>query len=120
MRRGAWYTDLDTASNERAYFKSTDGHTRNWSSNLRKPNLHVLPLICAHTGLLLMDSTRAGKRMPDELSKTVQIWRVVINRAVLRTAPNINVDADAWNMKLYTPPGVVSAQEHDQIEQVGG
>ncbi|KAG1824375.1 initiator tRNA phosphoribosyl transferase [Suillus subaureus] len=117
MRCGAWYTDPDTASNERAYFKSTDGHTGNWSFNLRRPNLHVLPLICAHAGLLLVDSTRAGKRMPDALSKTVPIWCAVMNRAVLKTAPNINVDADAWNTKLYTPPGVVSAQEHDQIEQ---
>lgn len=55
--------------------------------------------------------------MPDALSKTVPIWCAVINRAVLKTAPNMNVDADAWNTKLYTPPGVVSAQEHDQIEQ---
>ncbi|KIK39166.1 hypothetical protein CY34DRAFT_808594 [Suillus luteus UH-Slu-Lm8-n1] len=117
MRCGAWYTDPDTASSERAYFKSTDGHTGNWSFNLRRPNLHVLPLICAHAGLLLVDSTRAGKRMPDALSKTVPIWCAVINRAVLKTTPKMNVDADFWNTKLYTPPGVVSAQEHDQIEQ---
>ncbi|KAG1856871.1 initiator tRNA phosphoribosyl transferase-domain-containing protein [Suillus tomentosus] len=55
--------------------------------------------------------------MPDALSKTVPIWCAVINRAVPKTTLNINVDADAWNTKLYTPPGVVSAQEHDQIEQ---
>ncbi|KAG1739096.1 tRNA A64-2'-O-ribosylphosphate transferase, partial [Suillus paluster] len=115
MRCGAWYTDPDTASEERAYFKSTDGHTGNWSFNLRRPNLHVLPLICAHAGLLLVDSTRAGKRMPDALSKTVPIWCAVINRAVLKTTPDI--DASIWNTKLYTPPGVVSAQEHDQIEK---
>ncbi|OJA19419.1 hypothetical protein AZE42_02264 [Rhizopogon vesiculosus] len=135
MRCGAWYTDPETvsfalgpifraavhrdaraqASEERAYFKSTDGHTGNWSFNLRRPNLHVLPLICTHAGLLLVDSTRAGKRMPDALSKTVPIWCAVINRVVLKTTPD--VDADAWNTRLYTPPGVVSAQEHDQIEQ---
>ncbi|KAG0708686.1 tRNA A64-2'-O-ribosylphosphate transferase [Suillus ampliporus] len=121
MRCGAWYTNPDTASDERAYFKSTDGHTGNWSFNLRRPNLHVLPLICAHAGLLLVDSTRAGKRMPDALSKTVPIWCAVINRAVLKTTPEMNLDvdadADAWNTKLYTPPGVVSAQEHDQMEK---
>lgn len=55
--------------------------------------------------------------MPDALSKTVPIWCAVINRAVLKTTPKMNVDADFWNTKLYTPPGVVSAQEHDQIEQ---
>ena len=53
--------------------------------------------------------------MPDALSKTVPIWCAVINRAILKTTQDI--DADAWNTKLYTPPGVVSAQEHDQIEQ---
>ncbi|KAG2159192.1 tRNA A64-2'-O-ribosylphosphate transferase [Suillus bovinus] len=117
MRCGAWYTDPDIASNERAYFKSTDGHTGNWSFNLRRPNLHILPLICAHAGLLLVDSTRAGKRIPDALSKTVPIWCAVINRAVLKTTPKMNVNMDVWNTKFYTPPGVVSAQEHDQIEQ---
>ena len=28
-----------------AYFKSTDGHYGNWSFNLRRPNLHLLPII---------------------------------------------------------------------------
>jgi len=70
MRCGAWYTDPDIvrrrvfpvmgicnlhrfiyqASSERAYFKSTDGHTNNWSFNLRRPNLHILPLIVQHHG----------------------------------------------------------------------
>jgi len=53
--------------------------------------------------------------MPDALSKTVPIWCAVINRAVLKTTPDI--DTDAWDTRLYTPPGVVSVQEHDQIEQ---
>jgi tRNA A64-2'-O-ribosylphosphate transferase len=64
-----------------------------------------------------VDSTRAGKCVPDALSKTVPIWCAVINRAVLKTTLKMNVDGDFWNTKLYTPPGVVSAQEHDQIEQ---
>lgn len=62
MRCGAWYTDPSIVSNRspyctltltltgRAYFKSTDGHTNNWSFNLRRPNLHVLPLIAKHAG----------------------------------------------------------------------
>ncbi|KAH7907351.1 tRNA A64-2'-O-ribosylphosphate transferase, partial [Hygrophoropsis aurantiaca] len=56
--------------------------------------------------LLLVDSTRAGKRMPDALSKTVPIWCAVVSRAVL---------VRLRGGDLYTPPGVVSAQEHDQI-----
>lgn len=116
MRCGAWYTDPDIASSERAYFKSTDGHTNNWSFNLRRPNLHILPLIVQHHGLILVDSTRAGKRIPDALSKTVPIWCAVINRAFqLRQSQPSGVDI--WDTALYTPPGVVSAQEHHHIEQ---
>lgn len=63
-----------------------------------------------------MDSTRAGKRMPDALSKTVPIWCAVVNRAILirrqREDSSRNWD---WDAELYTPPGVVSAQEHHQI-----
>ncbi|KAL4071269.1 tRNA A64-2'-O-ribosylphosphate transferase [Scleroderma yunnanense] len=115
MRCGAWYTDPDIASSECAYFKSTDGHTNNWSFNLRRPNLHILPLIVQHHGLILVDSTRAGKRIPDALSKTVPIWCSVINRAFLRRPQSPNFDT--WDTTLYTPPAVVSAQEHNQIEQ---
>ena len=61
---------------------------------------------------ILVDSTRAGKRMPDALSKTVPIWCTVVNRAVKAT---FSKDA-SWDIALYTPPGTVSAQEHAQIE----
>lgn len=33
-----------------AYFKSTDGHTNNWSFNLRRPNLHLLPILIQSRG----------------------------------------------------------------------
>ncbi|KAF8554921.1 initiator tRNA phosphoribosyl transferase [Imleria badia] len=114
MRCGAWYTDPEIASAERAYFKSTDGHTNNWSFNLRRPNLHILPLIAEHAGLVLVDSTRAGKRIPDALSKTVPIWCAVVNRAILQRATETR--SRAWDTALYTPPGSVSSQEHSQIE----
>jgi tRNA A64-2'-O-ribosylphosphate transferase len=64
---------------------------------------------------ILVDSTRAGKRMPDALSKTVPIWCAVINR-VVHHLYHLSLDSD-WDMNLYTPPGTVSAQEHHQIEQ---
>lgn len=63
---------------------------------------------------MLVDSTRAGKRIPDALSKTVPIWCSVVNRAVARR--HSEPDRDSWDTALYTPPGVVSAQEHHQIE----
>ncbi|KAG6836477.1 hypothetical protein H0H93_007646 [Arthromyces matolae] len=64
--------------------------------------------------MIIADSTRAGKRMPDALSKTVPIWCAVVNRAIVRRHPG--PDKSSWDTALYTPPGVVSGQEHHQIE----
>ena len=70
LRCGAWYTDptlvgllislnfsylyrifsTPQATNVPAYFKSTDGHFNNWSFNLRRSNLHLLPLIIEQCG----------------------------------------------------------------------
>lgn len=62
--------------------------------------------------IILVDSTRAGKRMPDALSKTIPIWCSVINKAIRKLYTK---DAD-WDTHFYCPPGVVSAQEQSQIE----
>ncbi|KIM39735.1 hypothetical protein M413DRAFT_19543 [Hebeloma cylindrosporum] len=118
LRCGAWYTDPALATNVPAYFKSTDGHFNNWSFNLRRSNLHLLPLIIEKRGLILVDSTRSGKKIPDALSKTVPIWCAVINRAhLIRHSNPAEKGNSAWDTKLYTPPSTVSRQEHDQIEQ---
>ena len=132
-----------------AYFKSTDGHHGNWSFNLRRPNIHLLSLAASHGGyvamnilyfyflinnlvqrLILVDSTRAGKRLPDALSKTVPIWCAVINRAILLRGGCFDIDVDVpllpppsssnvvmadTDLDLHTPPGVVSPHEHAQI-----
>lgn len=116
LRCGAWYADPAIATDVPAYFKSTDGHTNNWSFNLRRANLHLLSLIAEQRGIVLVDSTRAGKRMPDALSKTVPIWCSVVNHAVLLRSRGHN-SADTWDTALYTPPQVVSRQEHLQIEE---
>ncbi|TCD69514.1 hypothetical protein EIP91_007444 [Steccherinum ochraceum] len=113
LRCGAWYVSPSTASRYAAYFKSTDGHYNNWSFNLRRPNIHLLPALVQHGGLILVDSTRAGKRMPDALSKTVPIWCAVVNRAI----KTVFSRGPEWDGKLYTPPGVVSPQEHAHIER---
>ncbi|KAH9966288.1 tRNA A64-2'-O-ribosylphosphate transferase [Russula compacta] len=120
LRCGAWYTDP-------AIYRWSSRH---WSFNLRRPNIHLLPIIATHGGLILVDSTRAGKRLPDALSKTVPIWCAVINRATRlrsllkrRTAKDTDTDGeqaeeeDAWDAAtdLRTPPGAVSAHEHGQI-----
>ncbi|KAK0459297.1 initiator tRNA phosphoribosyl transferase [Desarmillaria tabescens] len=112
LRCGAWYTDPSTSTSIPAYFKSTDGHFSNWSFNLRRPNLHLLALVEEQKGMILVDSTRAGKKIPDALSKTVPIWCAVVNRAMRIRHPEITTD---WDTNLYTPPSTVSSQEHDQI-----
>ena len=129
-----------------AYFKSTDGHHGNWAFNLRRPNIHILPIAAAHRGyvlslvlpayfsslfvlsrylprLILVDSTRAGKRLPDALSKTVPIWCAVVNRATRmrgllarrRTTVREQAEEEEIEVDLHTPPGAVSAHEHAQI-----
>ena len=68
-----------------------------------------------HGRIILVDSTRSGKRIPDALSKTVPIWCAVINRAMLKRFPDI--DSKNWDVSLYTPPTSVSALEHNEISK---
>ena len=65
--------------------------------------------------VIVVDSTRAGKRMPDALSKTIPIWCAVINRAIAKNFPS-RIPPE-WETNLFTPPGSVSRQEHYQIEK---
>lgn len=68
--------------------------------------------------IILVDSTRSGKRLPDALSKTIPIWCAVINRALLLRSPWAEKNPPPeWDTNLYTPPGAVSNQEHQQVEQ---
>ncbi|KAF9524838.1 tRNA A64-2'-O-ribosylphosphate transferase [Crepidotus variabilis] len=118
LRCGAWYTDPKIATVLPAYFKSTDGHFNNWSFNLRRSNLHLLQLLAEKECMILVDSTRSGKRIPDALSKTVPIWCAVINRASLVRFPElVETEKIIWDTDFYTPPAAVSTQEHHQIEQ---
>lgn len=64
--------------------------------------------------MVIVDSTRAGKRIPDALSKTIPTWCATVNRAIAKKFPD--VAPGSWDINLYTPPQVVSAQEHSQIE----
>ncbi|KAF7294029.1 Initiator tRNA phosphoribosyl transferase [Mycena kentingensis (nom. inval.)] len=117
LRCGAWYTEPSIIDDEAkgAYFKSTDGHYNAWKFSLRRPNLHLLPIAVRDggRGLILVDSTRAGKRFPDALSKTVPIWCAVVNRAVL-----LRRQSDRpWDVALHTPP-VIPAQEASQISSL--
>lgn len=48
-RCGSWYIPLDRKAAS-AYFKSTDGHTGEWSFSLRRLNIQVLELVAQHDG----------------------------------------------------------------------
>lgn len=63
LRCGAWYLDPNHPSvvHERAYFKSTDGHTGQWGFNLRRANLQLVGLI-AERGGSVVTSKSSGKR----------------------------------------------------------
>ncbi|WWC89024.1 uncharacterized protein L201_003942 [Kwoniella dendrophila CBS 6074] len=115
QRCGNWYCDPSTSSKAYAYFKSTDGHMTQWDFNLRRSNLNLAKYAEDHGGLILVDSTRRGKRMPDGLSKTVPIWCCVINLA-LELRRDLSID-DEWDTELYLPPKVVSPSEKSQIEE---
>lgn len=70
--------------------------------------------------LLIVDSTRSGKRMPDALSKTVPIWCAVINKAYLVRHEGLLEDTEKNTWKehgeLFCPPWV-SGSEWDEIHQ---
>ncbi|KAM2193794.1 hypothetical protein ACFX1R_028027 [Malus domestica] len=83
LRCGLWYSP--TANfHSTCYFKSTDGHTNNWSFNTSRLNLHVAQLAGQKGGCFIVDATRKGKRFPDSMSKTIPIWTCVLNRAIYR------------------------------------
>ncbi|KAK7206193.1 tRNA A64-2'-O-ribosylphosphate transferase [Myxozyma melibiosi] len=117
-RCGRWYIPPKLITDS-VYFKSTDGHTDNWGFSLRRLNLHIIDLIKSRSGIIIVDSTRRGKRMPDSLSKTIPIWCAVLNRAVFgspgddgraRAAP-----AGNGAKSVHVPPLAVSSSERDQI-----
>lgn len=88
-----------------------------WDFNIRRNNLHLLPIILEHGGCMIVDSTRKGKRIPDALSKTIPIWCCTINRAVdIYRRRNSDYRNDDWDLKFHSLPSAVSRSEHAQIE----
>jgi hypothetical protein len=83
LRQGAWYVSPQLATSAGpCCFKSSDGHAGQWQFVSRRLNLHVALAAASNGGVLVVDSTRGGKRIPDALSKTVPLWAAVLNRAV--------------------------------------
>jgi tRNA A64-2'-O-ribosylphosphate transferase len=90
-RAGDWYFDPKWEGYEnRCYFKSTDGHYGNYGFSRRRLGLGVLKklkecekwvrgtyyhgilLIRDRRTILILDSTRRGKKFPDSFTKTVR------------------------------------------------
>ncbi|SCU99849.1 LAMI_0G01244g1_1 [Lachancea mirantina] len=107
-RCGLWYCSPDSY-NQTSYFKSTDGHTNQWDFSVRRLNLHLLPTLRDKGGIIIVDSTRRGKKIPDALSKTIPIWCAVLNIIMLEY---IGTSAEY----LFCPPGTVSALEKERID----
>ncbi|EKJ73261.1 hypothetical protein FPSE_06526 [Fusarium pseudograminearum CS3096] len=104
-RCGSWYIPPERKGAS-AYFKSTDGHERAWKFSTRRLNLHLVEIIEKNDGIIIVDSTRRGKRMPDALSSTIPIWCTVLNLAILPSHPS--------SSKLYLPAHL-PATTHSQI-----
>ncbi|RFU73009.1 trna a64-2 -o-ribosylphosphate transferase [Trichoderma arundinaceum] len=104
-RCGSWYIQPEKKDGS-AYFKSTDGHERAWKFSTRRLNLHLIDVIEQNDGIIIVDSTRRGKRMPDALSTTIPIWCTVLNLALLPNHP--------LSSKLFLPP-YLPASTHSQI-----
>lgn len=109
-RCGIWYCDPKKFV-QTSYFKSTDGHTSQWDFSTRRLNFHLFPTLKEHGGIIIVDSTRRGKKIPDALSKTIPIWCAVINYLMLESAgKDFNTDEI-----LFVPPETVSKTEYSSI-----
>ncbi|KAG5983227.1 hypothetical protein E4U55_000517 [Claviceps digitariae] len=104
-RCGSWYVPPEHKRGS-AYFKSTDGHERAWKFSTRRLNMHLVDMIEENDGVIIVDSTRRGKRMPDALSTTIPIWCTVLNNLLLPTHP--------LSTQLFLPPHLLPST-HAQI-----
>lgn len=100
-RAGLWYVppaEMMHYPVETCAFKSADGHYGHWAACPRRPNIHVLRALLAHGGVVVVDVTRSGKRIPDSLSKTVPIWCAVLTTLIRRPHCH-NVDCDLTGVR---------------------
>ncbi|KAL6770411.1 hypothetical protein ACKKBF_B31160 [Auxenochlorella protothecoides x Auxenochlorella symbiontica] len=108
LRCGGWYVPDPTHT---CAFKSTDGHSGNWSFSTTRLNLNVAQLSARHGGCILVDATRRGKRFPDAFSKTLPIWAAVVNRAVAQIR-GTTVEESDWDAALHLPAWVPDSEAH--------
>lgn len=111
-RAGAWYVPpprVTDFSVNTCSFKSADGHYGAWAASPRRPNIHVFQAILEHGGAVIVDATRAGKRIPDALSKTVPIWCAVLNILILH--PDDCVNPEHAQAFLHAHPSVPASEQ---------
>ena len=130
LRCGVWYAPPDISSGH-CYYKSTDGHSGCWDFSLSRLNLQVAlaaakassdrAVACAG-GVMIVDSTRSGKRFPDALSKTIPIWCCVVNRALAQERGMDGMDGPRgeWDTKLRLPPWVPPSEAAQIEAKLGG
>ena len=133
-RCGLWYLPPNEQK-DTSYFKSTDGHTGQWSFSLRRLNFHLLPIISAYGGIAIIDSTRKGKLMPDALLKTIPIWCAVLNTILYEgdsdkdILDGLGLEKDSTDAKFLlslknehnwvsTPKYMVFASERNEISKL--
>lgn len=88
--------------------QSTDGHHGNWNFSSIRLNLNVLESALSSKGVIIVDSTRRGKRFPDALSKTIPIWCAVLNAAMFQCLYDEAIDPYVW---LFLPQWVTSSEK---------
>ena len=85
-------------------------HCRCRQLSLRRLNLHLLPVISSKGGVVIVDSTRRGRYLPDSFKKTIPIWAACVNRAVARhRLANPTSDPSATGPAPVPPDSIGSA-----------
>eukprot|EP00736_Rhodelphis_marinus_P014112 Rmarinus@m.12898 len=105
IRCGLWYHPQFEGT---SYFKSTDGHYGHWAFSVRRLNIHVAQAAIRNGGVVLVDSSRRGKRMPDSFTKTVPIWCAVLNQALKILQPSL--PWDPYSLKVHVAPWILKEE----------
>lgn len=118
-RAGAWYvppSDLLQYPSDTCVFKSADGHYGTWAASPRRPNMNVLRAVLQHRGVVIVDVTRAGKRIPDALSKTIPIWCAIINALIFN--PNDCDDVGRIGMFLHVHRSITESERSAMVSRL--
>ena len=109
LRCGIWYC-RDQCVNT-CYFKSTDGHNKQWDFNLRRLNINLLELAYKNNAVIVVDSTTNHRKVyPDALSKTLPIWVYIMNMYIDKLLNNET--KDIHNIRL---PRFISENEKNGL-----